>query len=449
MLLRLAIRNVFRNTRRSLLTAGMVTLGSALLCVSIAWLNGVFEQVLEMATSSAGHVRIVHPEYAQLEKMMPLYANLEDAHLLSIPIQALESVEAAYPRTAVGVLITNTDEIGDHFALLNGAPIDMYEKQYMLKEQLTEGSGWFEKPGDLLLGRKVAEKMNAKLGEEIVMNGMTQDGSLSAIKGRLVGIVAGENPVQERQVFVSIEQVQYLTDMPGAATEILIFGQERRWDLRIVREMRELSTQVTDILDDPDLRPEEMEAQLGVIAQERGVSIPQLKILTSLNSLKIEPWSSREPWAGMVAMGNVISWILMVVIIFITSLGVWNTMTMSVMERTGEIGVLRAMGMKRLRVVSLFVMEALMIGLIGGLVGVLVGSMGAYYLEVVGVSIGEDVVDNMEDSVPFSRIIRADLSVFAVSLTFLTAISMAFVGSALPALRAALVQPVEAMRARR
>ncbi len=67
----------------------------------------------------------------------------------------------------------------------------------------------------------------------------------------------------------------------------------------------------------------------------------------------------------------------------------------------------------------------------------------------MGAGIGEDVIDNMDDTVPFSRIIRADLSVFAVTLTFMTAISMAFVGSALPALRAAVIQPVEAMRARR
>jgi putative ABC transport system permease protein len=139
----------------------------------------------------------------------------------------------------------------------------------------------------------------------------------------------------------------------------------------------------------------------------------------------------------------------MIIIIFITSLGVWNTMTISVMERTGEIGVLRAMGMKRLSAVALFVLEAMMIGILGGVLGVILGGIPAYYLEVVGVSIGEDVIENMDANTPFSRILRADLNGFVVGITFMTALSMSLVGSALPSLRAALIQPVEAMRARR
>lgn len=410
MLFRLALRNVFRNVRRSLLTAGMVTLGSALLCVSVAWMQGVFTEILDKATASAGHVRVVDPEFAKLEKMMPLYANVPDAEALATQIQGLATVQAAYPRIAVGVTITNTDEIGDHFALLMGAPVSLFEHQYQLKDSVLDGGRWFEAPDDVLLGRKLAAKLDAKLGDEIIMNGMTQDGSFSAVKGRLVGIVAGENPVQERQAFMAIERVQYLTDMPDAATEILIFGQHR---------------------------------------DDATAMVSELTTLDEAQTLTVQPWSNREPWAGLVAMLGFINGIIMVIIVFITALGVWNTMTISVMERTAEIGVLRAMGMKRLHAVVLFVIEALMIGLIGGLFGVLLGGIPAYYLEVVGVSVGQDVVDNMDASMPFSQTLRADLNTFVVLMTFCTAMSMAFVGSALPAARAAFIQPVEAMRARR
>jgi putative ABC transport system permease protein len=209
---------------------------------------------------------------------------------------------------------------------------------------------------------------------------------------------------------MALERVQYLADMPNAVTEILVFGEHRSQDAAIVT---------------------------------------QLQTLPSLENQLIQPWSKREPWAGMVGMMSVINGIIMVIIIFITSLGVWNTMTISVMERTGEIGVLRAMGMKRLTAVSLFVIEALMIGILGGTLGVLLGGIPAYYLEVVGVGIGEDIIANMDDAMPFSQVLRADLNGFVIGVTFLTAISMAFVGSALPAIRAAFIQPVEAMRARR
>ena len=87
--------------------------------------------------------------------------------------------------------------------------------------------------------------------------------------------------------------------------------------------------------------------------------------------------------------------------------------------------------------------------MIGGVLGVLLGGIPSYYLEVVGVAIGEDVIDGMDAGIPFSRVLRADLNEMVVGLTFLTAISMAFVGSALPAIRATFIQPVEAMKARR
>lgn len=408
MLMRLAVRNVFRNTRRSLLTAGMVTLGSALLCVGTAWLQGVSGGMLDLATSGTGHVRVVQQEYADLEQMMPIYLNVEEVESLAQEIRTVDGVKGAYPRISLGTTITKTEVIGDHFALVLGAPFELYEHEYGLKGQLEPGGGWFEGPGDVLVGGKVKEKLGLKLGEDVVMNGMTQDGSFSAVKGRVVGFVRGDNPIQQRQVFMSLEQMQYLADMPGAATEILVYGEDRDQALRLSKGMEGLS---------------------------------------SLNKLLVQPWSDREPWAGMVAMMSFITFIIIIIIVFITSLGVWNTMTISVMERTGEIGVLRALGMKRLTTVSLFVIEAMIIGIIGGVLGVLLGGVPAYYLEVVGVSIPEGVVENMD--VPFSATIRADLNAFVVCLTFMTAASMAFLGSALPALRAAFIQPVEAMRARR
>jgi len=495
----------------------MVTLGSALLCVGTAWLQGVAGGMLELATSSAGHVRVVQQEYADLERMMPIYLNVMEAQKLADEIQAVDGVKGAYPRIALGTTITKTEVIGDHFALVLGAPVGLYEHEYRLKEQMEAGGGWFEGPDDLLVGRKVKEQLGLQLGEEVVMNGMTQDGSFSAVKGRVVGFVRGDNPVQERQVFMSLERLQYLADMPGAATEILVYGEHRDQARRLAQGMQALPS-LKQIMIEEDTRWEadtEVDGHLFVqegatLTLSPGVTV-QMKPNSSLNiagslvsegtadalvtfkssesaslclnimdgeksqlqhtqlegvqiniegsaedqvdscmfkdEMLVQPWSEREPWAGMVAMMSVITYIIIIIIVFITSLGVWNTMTISVMERTGEIGVLRALGMKRMAAVSLFVMEAMMIGIIGGVLGVLLGGLPAYYLEVVGVSIPENVVENMD--VPFQTTIRADLNAFVVWVTFMTAAAMAFLGSALPALRAALIQPVEAMRARR
>jgi putative ABC transport system permease protein len=79
-------------------------------------------------------------------------------------------------------------------------------------------------------------------------------------------------------------------------------------------------------------------------------------------------------------------------------------MSMSVLERTGEIGIMRAMGMSRPRGLGLFLVESIFIGLLGSAVGVLLGSAGAWYLETYGVTLGEDVVAKMGSSFPKTSI---------------------------------------------
>jgi len=75
-------------------------------------------------------------------------------------------------------------------------------------------------------------------------------------------------------------------------------------------------------------------------------------------------------------------------LIMLAALAIFNTMSMSVLERTGEIGVMRAMGMSGPRALGLFLVESIFIGLLGSAGGVLLGSAGAWYLETYGVTWG-------------------------------------------------------------
>ena len=92
---------------------------------------------------------------------------------------------------------------------------------------------------------------------------------------------------------------------------------------------------------------------------------------------------------------------------------------MSVLERTGEIGVMRAMGMSRPRALGLFLVESVFIGLLGSFFGVLLGSAGAWYLQTYGVTLGEDVVAKMGSSFPMKATVYADLSLSTVAMAVL------------------------------
>ena len=120
---------------------------------------------------------------------------------------------------------------------------------------------------------------------------------------------------------------------------------------------------------------------------------------------------------------------------------------MSVLERTAEIGVLRAMGMKARTVVSMFVVEATCIGVGGSAAGVLLGALPAWWAETHGVVLGDDISSKI--TIPVNSTFYADLSSDIVILAFLLGLLIAALGALLPSIRATAIQPVDAMRSRR
>jgi putative ABC transport system permease protein len=407
LLFKLAARNALRNVTRTALTAATVVLGTALLTVGIAWVEGVLGDLMERGAGASGHVRLVDPEFAEKETLMPLYANLEDTAGLIDAIADQPGVIGVYPRIMNGATLTVGEEIGDVFGLVVGAPPELFDKHYGAREALVEGDWFTDDPADVVIGYTLAERAEAKVGDEIVLLGMTQDSAMSRVKGNIVGITRAGNPLLDQQVFVPLATAQYFADIPDGATELLVYTD--------------------DYNDAPELA-----AALG--------KMPEVAEVT------VQAWSEREPWAGMMGITAVVQGVLVGTIVFITALGVWNTMMMSVLERTSEIGVLRAMGMARGSTVGLFVIEALAIAVVGGLVGVALGAIPAAYLTMYGIELGEQVTGNMSADVPMSATMYASLTPRTVVVSFVLGMVMAIMGAAPPALRAASIQPVVAMR---
>jgi putative ABC transport system permease protein len=407
---KLALRNATRKPVRTTLTAGMVVAGTALLVIAVSWMDGIFDDMLDAGTNAMGHVRVLDPDFEEREELRPMYENLPDADVLTKAVAAVPGVVAAYPVISTGVTVTVGEEIGDVFGLLMGAPNGFFEDRMKLGDSLKVGRLLGDAPDELVLGSKVVERSGAKLGDEVVLLGMTQDGSLSPIKGTLVGIVSSGNPMTDMGIFAPLERVQWLTDIPGGAIEILAYGEHRD-------DATAIAAAVSD--------------------------------LPATQALSVQAWSTRAPWAQMLPTITGMRYIIAFMVVFLAGLGVWNTMMMSVLERTDEVGVLRAMGMSRSSTLMLFIGEAVVIAAIGGVLGVLLGAGPSLYLEAVGFNMGEDVVSKLSSDFPISTTVYADFNSGVVLLGILTGLISAVVGSALPALRAALIQPVTAMRSGR
>ncbi len=425
LILSLALRNARRNTLRSLLTGGMIMFGVALLTCGMAWTKGAFGGILEKASNVMGPVRIVMPEFAKKEQLMPLEDNIADVGPILTAVKATPGVVGAWARIQMPVTLTVGDDIGEHFALVQGADPEWFQRAIDLEHHVTSGrmfkvdddasgqcaGGHHGRPPiEAVLGVAAAEAVGAKLGDDLILDGQTQDGSISAVKVKIVGLSELGSSAQNKFVYVSLATLQCMADIPGGATEVLIYGKT---------------------LDDA-----------GDVANA-------LKANPAMAKFTISPWNDRPPFNSIAGIIGALATIAVGVIVFITALGVLNTMLMSVMERTAEIGVMRAMGIGRLQTVVLFVVEAMGIAALGGVAGATLGAVVAYYgLEVHGVNLG-NAVNKMPPGLALDAVIHGDWEPYMFFQAFGLGLVMAIVGSALPAVRASRIEPVEAMRSRR
>ena len=404
-LLRLAIRNASRNRSRTLLTAGMIVAGTALFINALAWTDGIWDSILESSSDATGHFRIVTPAHAERESLRPLDENLEEVGGLIDELIAIAEVQSAFPIIESGVTLSAGEEIGDVFGLATGAPRAYFLQHLKADQKLVEGR-WFESgKGELVLGAKLAERTGAKLGDEVIVLGVTQDGSMSPIKGKLVGIVRSGGPSIDRRVFVDLETMEWMLDLEGGAMKVVVYGEDYR--------------------------------QIAPLQQV-------LERTEALQGFDIKSWEALPPWDAQLGIMRGVRTMLVVIIVILAGLGVWNTMMMSVFERKTEIGVLRAMGMTRAEVVLIFVLEAFVIAVLGGVLGVVCGLIPALYMERIGIEFPESLLSQVD--IPMAEVMYSSVSTEIVVMAFGTAFLTALFGSLLPAIRAALMSPVNAMR---
>ncbi len=408
MLLSMALRNALRNRRRSLLTASMVMLGVACLTVAMCWIEGLFGSTINTAANLAGHVRVVDADYARREQLNPLHENIPDSAPLEAALRAVPGVEAVYPRITMGVTATVGDEIGEEFGLVQGAPIAFFEGPLGVPGRLASGR-MLQNDDEAVIGKKLVERIGARLGDDVVLLGQTQDGSMSPAKVKLVGIVDLGNALQNRQIFLTIERVRYMADIPGGAVELAVYGADR----------------------------------------DEGQALAALaKGLPELEGKDVKSWDQRPPFDNIMGLLSTVKGVAGFVMVFITGLGVLNTMLMSVLERTAEIGVMRAMGLRRVQVIQLFVFEALGISAVGGVLGAVLGGLGGLWLQVRGVNLGT-IVDKLPATVPMNSTVYGQVTPEILLSAVLLGLTMAIVGGVVPAFRASRIEPVEAMRHRR
>jgi putative ABC transport system permease protein len=345
--LRLAWRNIWRHKRRTIIIVLAMSLTLALMMFYDGLMNGFTDAIYGNAVKVLGGNIQVHAQgYRAQANSTPLLP-LTDAQAVVAAAEANPMVQAATQRINTGGLLTSRE--GAFAVSITGVEPEKELKVNIIGQYVNDGRNLTSDDMDsILIGKGLAEAMNVKVGDRITMVGRSQHKEMRQRTMNVVGIYdLGMADIEKQTVYISLDEAMSLYEL-AAPTEIAIFLQH--------------------------------------LGQENEV-INSLK--SSVTGAEIESFQANYPdLANAINSKGGVMNIFSVIIIAIAGVGILNLLLMAVYERTREIGVLGAMGLKPRQIASLFILEGTMIGLVGVAAGIVLGLALNGYLMRIGLDFG-------------------------------------------------------------
>jgi ABC-type lipoprotein release transport system permease subunit len=341
----MAWRNVWRNWRRTVIAGIAVALGLTLILFFDGMLNGMDEALYgNTVRLQGGNVQIHAPGFREKANSLPLIP-LRDPDPMVDAALRVENVIVASQRIRTGGMVSSSE--GTLSVAITGIEPEREEPVSMVAENIVQGR-WLEANDEdvLLIGQAMAESLEVGVGDRITLVGRATHQQMRRRTMTIVGIYdIGMPDIEKGLVYVSLLEAQTLFDLRAQATEVAVY--------------------------------------LAQVGQEPEV----VEILSaSFPGYEVDAWDTLDPTLkDLMEMEDQIMTIFGMVILLIAGVGILNLMLMAVFERTREIGLLAAMGLKRWETVVLFLLEGVMIGLVGALAGCILGASIGAYLGKVGI----------------------------------------------------------------
>jgi ABC-type lipoprotein release transport system permease subunit len=394
-------RNLWRHTRRTVVILFAISLGVWFMVISAGMMVGIIEQqVRDTISNLVGHAQIHHPKFRDdpaIEHSMPPPSAALLAVLNSPAVKQWSSrirlpAVVMSERESRGVTLVGIDPAREQGLSLIGNPV-------------VEGRA-LESSDDtgIIIGRRMAEKLETRVGKRIVIMSQDKNKEVADRGFRIVGLYQADlESTETAYAFTGIKTAQKLLGMGNDISEISLITGSREGLDPLVARLREAA---------PDLES--------------------------------KSWQELEPLivtALKVYDNFMIIWYL---IIFIAmAFGLTNTMLMAVYERTREIGLFQALGMRPRFIVGQVLMETFILLVIGIVLGNLAGWFTADVIFAKGIDLTE-FARGME-SFQMSSIMYFQLETRDLVTINLLVIGLGLVASLYPAVKAARYVPVEAI----
>jgi putative ABC transport system permease protein len=405
--IKLGLRNLTRQKRRNIITALVIAFAFFSYLFMDSMMNGMEEMSFDnIRNLETGNMQIVSPQYWEDREELPLDNLIYLDQDIEESLKNIEGLSGISPELRFTANLNNgIDELP---VLGLGIDPNRYQEVFTTGKYLVAGSMFSLGEPKAVIGEKLAQLMDLKINDYITLLVKTKEDTFNTIDVEIVGLLYTPHPmVNGGTVFVPLDIAQQALNVENSVSLIAVKlnpGYEEN---------------ITEILNRN--------------FQRKG--------------LNLKAYSWQESAETVIALSTAkkagISVILLVVLL-IGIVGIINNIILSALERTEEIGMMKALGMREMEIVSVFMVEATGIGIIGGLTGCLLGAIGVGWLVKYGFDFSY-IGDVSAYGIPILNKLYGVWNFSAFGFLFILGIIVALFASIAPALWAAHKDPVKAI----
>jgi putative ABC transport system permease protein len=398
----LAWRNVWRNKSRSIIIMISVAIGlfAGIFVLSI-YAGMLRARVRTVIDTEVSHLQIHHPKFKDDYDV----SFSMDGDSLMTTLKKVDFIEHVAARSiAQGMCATTTGSSG---VQINGVIAEDENVVSQLDKKINEGGALnSNKKNGILIGRKLADKMKLKIGGKLVLTFTDKESNITAGAFRVVGIYQTNNtPLDELNVYINKSTLDSYLNIGEACHEIAI-----------------------------------------LLKNDEVLDMAKQQLLQAMPTLSVKTWRENSPETDlMVSTTNQYSYIIIIIIMMALAFGIINTMLMSVLERTREIGMLAALGMNRAKVFRLILSETILLTLVGVPLGLLASWLAIERLSKIGIDISSFSGAAMS-GFGFSSVIYPEFPSAQIFSVMVIVVSTALLASIFPSFKAIKLQPADALR---
>ena len=407
-LFKIAIRNLLRYKRRTLLTASLITVGVVFVLVFIA-ISGSFKNMMigEITDSMLGHLQVHRRGYVASIETLPVNLNIKGDAIVRLENILAEQpeIEAYSPRVKFGGMFSNFTETSN-IRITAVYPEKEFKTVPLLPKRVTEGGNEL-KPGSILIPELLARGMKVKTGDTVVIVATNANGSVNGKQFTVAGILQSATGPGGRDGYIHMDDARELLRMEGQeisefAIRLKDFGKLHKFNAKL-------------------------EGLLSHALNQQGKPI-----------FELHTWEKLSPFFNIARMIDIMTFFIKLMLIAIVLISIMNVMIMAVYERIREIGTIAAIGTLPGKILNMFVIEGFCMGIAGAVIGDIVGIVLIYILNMLKLSYD---FGQQKGLLLHSNVNPADLLMISV-----TVIIVSVIASLQPAFKASRMEPIKALR---